>query len=403
MPPNIANHPRRIIRRMLPNASNQAQPDRLKPSFPRVQDTPMDAQQTSFADNTTPVRVRSREGDLVEWSHEAARRAGALKDLIDDAPSEDGIYPAPVATSSLNMLAAMSELDYEPSVLNQLSTVVLAKLIEDAVYLDAAPALEHAQREFMGRLAGKSATEMREVLGALDDLPRAVRTAAVAEPAFTPEGIEQPSEGVALADDPDIAQPQPSFFRASITEDAKEAALGKVDSADLIMLKGVSHDCIGAAQRVLCSRVCRFEGTPALANIIEIDVEFLAEAGRAWDMPVAGRLLPKLARLRGYGYTMDVAAVRVAALPIAAAKNFSFGCKELRGCISPCKGEPPLMLLQAGVACAASGEVWGVPVQLLREDNAIGVLDLGDRSLEPIGSNLLGLLLPRATSLTELR
>jgi hypothetical protein len=347
---------------------------------------------TSFADNTAPVRVRSREGDLVEWSHEAARRAGALRDLIDDAPSEDGIYPAPVATPSLNMLAAMSELDYEPSVLNQQSSGALAKLIEDAVYLDAAPALEHVQREFLGRLAGKSATEMREVLGAPDDLPEAVRTAALTEPAFVPPGAEQPSEDVALADDPDITQPQSSFFTALITEDAKEAALGKVDSATLIMLKGVSYSCSDLAQRVLCSRMCRFEGGAALANIIEIDVEFLAEAGRAWDMPVAGRLLPKLAWLRGYGYKMDVTAVRGAT-----------SGKELRGCITPSKGEPPLVLLKAGVACVASGEVWGVPVQLLREDNAIGVLDIGNRSLEPIGSRLLGLLLPRATSVIELR
>ena len=61
------------------------------------------------------------------------------------------------------------------------------------------------------------------------------------------------------------------------------------------------------------------------------------------------------------------------------------------------------------MACAAPGEVLGVPVQQLREDDAIGSLDLScldgyeRRPLGVIGAELLGLMLPAATSLRELR
>ena len=55
------------------------------------------------------------------------------------------------------------------------------------------------------------------------------------------------------------------------------------------------------------------------------------------------------------------------------------------------------------MACAASGTVHGVPVQRLREDDAIGSLDLSDSSLGVFSAELLGLMLPAATSLHEFR
>ena len=79
----------------------------------------------------------------------------------------------------------------------------------------------------------------------------------------------------------------------------------------------------------------------------------------------------------------------------------------LRRCIHGGEGEPPHELLLAAVACAASGSVHGVPVQQLREDDAIGSLDLaGDvtrKDLGVVGAELLSLMLPAATSLRELR
>jgi hypothetical protein len=71
------------------------------------------------------------------------------------------------------------------------------------------------------------------------------------------------------------------------------------------------------AQRVLCSRLCRRDGQPAptrLDEITDLDVEQLIEAGRPGDAAVAGRMLTGLARIHGYGYVVDVAAVRAADL-----------------------------------------------------------------------------------------
>ena len=47
-----------------------------------------------------------------------------------------------------------------------------------------------------------------------------------------------------------------------------------------------------------------------LDEITDLDVEQLIEAGRPRDAALAGRMLPGLARLHGYGFVVDVAAVR---------------------------------------------------------------------------------------------
>ena len=75
----------------------------------------------------------------------------------------------------------------------------------------------------------------------------------------------------------------------------------------------------------------------------------------------------------------------------------------LRRCIHADQGEPPRELLLAAVACAARGEVLGVPVQQLRKDNAIASLNLNSKGLGVIGAELLRLMLPSATALRELR
>ena len=75
----------------------------------------------------------------------------------------------------------------------------------------------------------------------------------------------------------------------------------------------------------------------------------------------------------------------------------------LRSCIHEGEGEPPRELLLAAVACAARGTVLRVPVQRLREDDAIGSLNLNQKRLGVIEAELLGLMLPAATSLRVLR
>ena len=73
----------------------------------------------------------------------------------------------------------------------------------------------------------------------------------------------------------------------------------------------------------------------------------------------------------------------------------------LRVCVAG-EGEPPLELLLAAVACAASGEVLGVPVQQLREGDLVE-LDLSGRGVSVGGVRLLALLLPSCSKLVRLK
>jgi hypothetical protein len=78
------------------------------------------------------------------------------------------------------------------------------------------------------------------------------------------------------------------------------------------------------------------------------------------------------------------------------------GGAALHSCIQG-EGEPPHELLLAAVACAASGTVRRIPVQRLREDDAIESLDLGYSGISSIEAGLLSLMLPAATSVRSLR
>ena len=106
-------------------------------------------------------------------------------------------------------------------------------------------------------------------------------------------------------------------------QDVLEAVLQQVDAAALRQLKAASVAWCAHVRRELCNRLwvrlCRREGQPEPAgvdSITDLDVECLNEAGRPWEVVVAGRQLPQLARLHGYGFVVDVLAVRRAALPV---------------------------------------------------------------------------------------
>ena len=85
----------------------------------------------------------------------------------------------------------------------------------------------------------------------------------------------------------------------------------------LCRLKAVGVAWCARARRELCNRLCRRKGRlePAdFASITDLDVERLQEAGRPWEAVVAGLQLPQLARLHGFGFVVDVQAVREANL-----------------------------------------------------------------------------------------
>ena len=250
------------------------------------------------------VRVRGREGEEVEWSRKAARRAGRLNNWLNDLdPSEDTVYPInETATTVLRTLGAMcDDDDWSASCLDECSLTQLAALIEGASNLIAEQALVYAQTAFARRLDGKPANELRELLGAVDDFEsEEERVEAIAEPAFTPDS---PMPQSTAAGPPALP----------VNDDAAEAALAKVGVGTLIELKGVNRAWRALGRRALCSRLCRRKGHAdprQLDEITELNLQLTIEAGRPWEAVRAGRLLLHLERLTGYGFVVDVAAVR---------------------------------------------------------------------------------------------
>ena len=405
------------------------------------------------------IRVRARDGEEVTLSRDAARLMGTLKDLMDLATSEDGIYPMPtIMASTLQMVCKLNDPDYTWPSSDENSLFQLIQLIEDALYLDAPIALKHLQRAIASRLNGKRAPELCALIGAGGDfgsaeehashaapvdgqradelrkrysrmrveelrwklrklglttdgtkpvligrlIEMADAAASIAEPAFVPEDVVEAPQQPASSTLPPEPLQQPSF-----SADAMEAALGLVDVATLAELKGVTRSWRALAQRVLCSRLCRRDGQPVptrLDEITDLDVEQLIEAGRPGDAAVAGWTLPGLARLHGYGYVVDVAAVRAADLQCGMGDwrrpSLLHGAAKdaLNSCISG-EGEPPLRLTIAAVACAGSGVICGIPVQQLREDS-VTELNLSNRGLHVPAAMLVAYLIP-ATSVLK--
>ena len=191
-----------------------------------------------------------------------------------------------------------------------------------------------------------------------------------------------------------------------LDQDVLGEVLQKVGAAALCQLKAASVAWRTHARRELFNRLCCRERQPepaGVASITDLDVQVLNGAGRPWEVVVAGRQLPQLARLHGFGLVVDVQAVRQAVRdPNEMRGNGPLGGAALRSCIQG-EGEPPHELLLAAMACAASGTVRGVPVQRLRENNAIGSLDLRGSGLGVISAELLSLMLPAATSVRRLR
>ena len=192
------------------------------------------------------------------------------------------------------------------------------------------------------------------------------------------------------------------------------ACLQRCDARTLRQLKAVSADWQQRARRALQDQLLdmcsgRQGSRPqCFDGVEELDVEELQHVG-LHEAVAAVRSMPNLTRLRGYGFRVELngpQGVRQAALG-GADRGGPLGGAALRGCIHEGEGEPPQELLLAAVACAARGTVNGVPVQQLREDDAIGSLNLNRmgvrQPLGVIGAELLGLMLPAAASLRELR
>ena len=186
----------------------------------------------------------------------------------------------------------------------------------------------------------------------------------------------------------------------------------------LIELKGVSRAWRALGRRALCSQLCGRIGHAdprQLDEITELNLELLIEAGQSWEAARAGRLLLCLERLTGYGFVVDVAAVREVDLDdgrgeIEEEEEEQELFRLLRGpakhalcsCVTG-EGSPPLKLLFGAIACAGSGEIGGIPVEHMRADTLTN-LDLADyrkEAIGPEGAMFVASFIPVMGALTE--
>ena len=363
-------------------------------------------------ENGGTIRVQGCGGEEVIWSRKSVGRAVTLSNMIDDSLTE-GVLPMQMITApTLARIGTLCEDDdVAPALLEQLSITELTGLIEGAIILEAPCALECAQCVLAARLAGKRAHELRELLGTMDDFESdEERAAALTEPAFTPDGQGvHPTTASGSAGPPDF-RPQPLSSELPVPDDAKWEALGKVDVRTLVELKGVNQSWRALARCMLCSRLCWREGagTPSrLEDITDVNVQLLIESGRLWEVALVGKL-PSLAKLRGYGFVVDVAAVRSVPLQLqfeVATREEGLLCAAVQAALRLCctgEGEPPIALLLAAIACASSGHCGGIPVENMRVDGYVE-LNLRGKGIHSGGAKLIACLVPAMTSLTSVR
>ena len=385
-----------------------------------------------------PRQLRSSDDELFELSDAAARQSITLKHFLED--TGDGVVKVPPLNSGrlqritalLEQMAAAFGLegmaderrdalledglpcgDIGPQLLRDTAAALegvdgvadFATLLRDLKWFDSPLPMTILAEGVAQLLRGKSADALRTLLVADDDLGDQEKEAALLEPLFWP-----PSAAV-----PDAAAPPPLAGSVLLAMDGGAddegnmmACLKRCDPLTLRQLKAVSAGWQQRARHALFDRLCSRQGPrpERLDDVEELDVEELQHVGRH-ELVAAVRQMPNLARLRGYGFTVELQAVRQAEGGVDdnddGADDAPLGDETLRSCIQG-EGEPPHELLLAAVACAARGTVRGVPVQRLREDDLVdgekGRLYLSGLGI--ISIELLSLMLPTAASVRHL-
>ena len=380
------------------------------------------------------------DGEEIQLSRAAASRAEFLRDMMEDSTGvvlcvELAAPPVCLVAEVLKHRAAAAagmggEVTF-PS-LADVAPEALMDATEAAHRLFASEAFAALAKELFRRMEGLDDVEaVRQMLGVRDEeaIAKADCASILAEPLFEPEGEAATSpEGGVPSSNTGASAPPPLGCSMSIRLGSDDAILAVLEHAPTVLLrtlKVVSNAWKLRARHELCSRACPVAARPLDAagrpatvptrrdDIQGIDAEFLIHAGRPQDVVAAGQALPGLARLYGFGFTVDVAAVRQADLEIDEDEDEDEDDVEevlesvlrlpaLRACIAPEQGEVPRELLLAIIALAASGTVAGVPVQELRE-GGVNELDLSFGGLGPASAQLIAMLLPVSASLTSVR
>ena len=289
--------------------------------------------------------------------------------------------------------------------LTRISPIELTAVLNAANFLAASDVLVVVARELCRRFfaSDMSVDELRVALGVseTESLRKDKQAAVLREPAFTPAA---PYAAPSFSSRPQtrhysrhLPVLQQSLL-AAIDDDLLDLVVHEADTATLCRLKAVSMPWLARARRALCARLCCREGHAIptnTGNIESLNLEHLWAADRLDEAALAGCQLPNLTWLCGYGFVVDVVAVRKVVFDAHCIKDdqraeFSWDGSEdnahttgslsgdaLRNCFSVeplrdgallCCGMPPREMLLAAVACAGSGAVFGIPLQELRED-----------------------------------
>ena len=254
------------------------------------------------------------DGEQIQLSRDAARRAEALRDMMED--TESNVLPVELRAPAVCLVAAMLKHDAAVAAgadgestfsLADFPPEALADATEAAHHLLASEVFAALVRELFRRMEGLDAEALRQMLGVSNEeaTPEADRASALAEPLFEPEGEAATSpEGCASSSSMGAAAPPPlgrSMSTRLGSEDAMFAALEHAPTTLLRTLKAVSSPWKLRARRELCSRACPPAARPLDAagrpapvptrrdNIQGIDAEFLIRAGRPWDVVAAGQ------------------------------------------------------------------------------------------------------------------
>jgi hypothetical protein len=380
--------------------------------------------------------ICTSDGEELQFSRDAVRRAGFLKDMIEH--TEGNVLRVERAAPPVSLVIAQLASTSHGEASLPLADVALEELVcamEAANYLYASEAFKVLATELFRRADGLDVHALCEMFCVRNEetIPQTAHALMLAEPLFEPEGDGAPEES-SQEDDKESSSSMvaPPPLRHSVasqlgSEDAIRAALEYAPTALLRTLKAVSSAWKLRARHQLCSRVCPLAarplddaGRPATVpkrreDVTAIDVEYLIGEGCPWEVAAAGQMLPGLTKLLGYGFTVDVAAVRQAELGAEGEGDEDHDedhdvrdtlsrvlCQEaLRACIAPEEGEVPQKLLLAAVALAASGTIGGIPVQQLRE-GSVKELDLRDCHLGHVATRLLAMMLPINGALTKL-
>ena len=188
--------------------------------------------------------------------------------------------------------------------------------------------------------------------------------------------------GSAEGEDASIAEP-PVKCLDELPEEMIGLVVKSTDTSALCDLKAVGKAWCPRARQELSARLCSHSGGPTNdATYDTLNVEVLWATGRPHG--AAGRELPNLAWLHGYGFEVDVSALRQAELTIhleaGPVQPFQKGPKEaslgslwagpaLRACFTPSDSLPPRELLLVALAGFGSGSFLSLPVQRLRDGN----------------------------------